>query len=81
VKHSPAIRGRKDCLDFLHVEDTQISLPLMKPTERIMIGTEIFRQSLRANGPIEHPAQCDSIHNATMNDKADNPSGKLIHHR
>jgi len=53
----------------------------MKPIERIMIGTEIFRQSLRANGPIERPAQCDSIHNATMNGKADNPSGKLIHHR
>ena len=35
--------------------------------------------SLRANGPIEHPAQCDSInsiHNARVNGKADNPSAK-----
>ena len=71
----------RDCFDFFDHKDTEVGLPLMKPIQRIMIGTEIFRQSLRANGPIEHLAQCDSIHNATVNGKADNPSSKLIHHR
>jgi hypothetical protein len=45
-----------------------------------MIGAEIFRQCLRVNGSIEHPAQGNAIHDAPLNSKTDNPSRKLIHH-
>jgi hypothetical protein len=35
---------------------------------------------LRVNRAIEHPAQCQSIHNTAVHGKTDNPSCKLIHH-
>src|SRR5262249_29608634 len=57
-----------------------LRLPLMKPIYRIMIRTETFRQSLRVDGAIEHPAQRRSIHNTAVNGKTDNPSRELIHH-
>ena len=37
---------------------------MIRPTKRIMIGAEIFRQCLRVNGSIEHPAQGNAIHDA-----------------
>src|SRR5215813_12634445 len=73
-------RNVRDCFDFSDLEDTQIGLPLMVPIQRIMIGTEILRQGMRVNGSIEHPAQCESIHNAAVNGKSDDASCKLIHH-
>src|SRR5262245_40326907 len=59
-------RNVRDCFDFLHLEDTQIGLPLMKPIQRIMIGTQIYRQGLRVNYSIEHPAQCQAIDNTAV---------------
>ena len=32
-----------DGLDFGHIQDSQIGLPLMKTIKRIVIGTEVFR--------------------------------------
>jgi hypothetical protein len=52
----------------------------MEPIQRIMIRTQIFRQYLPVNRSIEHPAQCQSIHRAAVNGKADDPSRKLVHH-
>ena len=66
-------------LDFLDLKNTQISLPLMKPIQRIMIGAEILRQCVRVSGPVEHPAQGYAIHNTAVNGKAHDPSRELIH--
>src|SRR5262249_37091586 len=71
------VRHRFDFLDF---ENTQISLPLMVPIQRIMIGTQIFRQYLCVDRSIEHPAQRNSIHHAAVNGEAHDSSCKLIHH-
>jgi hypothetical protein len=30
-------------LDFGHIQDSQVSLPLMKTIKRIVVGTEVFR--------------------------------------
>ena len=30
-------------LDFGHIQDSQVGLPLMKTIKRIVIGTEVFR--------------------------------------
>ena len=30
-------------LDFGHIQDSQVGLPLMKTIERIVVGTEVFR--------------------------------------
>src|SRR5262244_2609562 len=73
-------RNVRHCFDFLDLENTQISLPLMVPIQRIMVRTQIFRQSLRLNDSIEHPTQYNSIHSAAVNSKADDPARKLIHH-
>ena len=35
-------RDARNRLDFGYVQDTKIGLPLMKPIQRIMIGTEVF---------------------------------------
>lgn len=32
-----------DGLDFGHIQDSQVGLPLMKTIKRIVIGTEVFR--------------------------------------
>ena len=52
--------------------------------DEVRTEENFFRWTITINSSqvaVEHPAQCDSIHNATVNGKADNPSGKLIHHR
>ena len=79
VPQTGAQRNVRHCFDFLHIEDTQIGLPLMEPVQRIMIRTEIFRKRVRMNRAIEHSAQGDSIHDGAVNGKADDPSRKLIH--
>jgi len=72
-------RNVRHRFDFLDIEDTEIGLPPMESIQRIMVGTKICRHWLGVNGSIEHPAQCDSIDNAAVNSKTDDPSRKLIH--
>ena len=70
----------RDCLDFVDLEDPEIGLPLSKPKERIMIGTEVLRQrTLIGNDATEHPAESNSIDRSGMNPKADDPARVLIH--
>jgi hypothetical protein len=73
-------RNVRHGFDFFHLENAQIGLPLMEPIQRVMIGAEILGRRLRVTGSIEHPAQGNAIHEVSVNSKADNPSGKLIHH-
>jgi len=60
----------RDFLDFVDLEDPEIGLPLSKPKERIMIGTEVLRQrTLIGNDATEHPAESNSIDRSGMNPK------------
>ena len=71
------IRG---CLDFVDLEDPEIGLPLSKPKERIMIGTEVLRQrALTDNGAMEHPAESCTVDGSGMHPKPDDPARVLIH--
>ena len=44
-----------------------------------MIGTDVSRRALTADGLVEHPAKRYPIHSAKMNTKTDDPPGELIH--
>src|SRR6266850_6207567 len=65
--------------DFRHAEDSQVRLPLMESIQRIVVGAEIFLQSLASNRSIEHPAQCLAINDPGMNSESDNARSVLIH--
>ena len=67
-------------LDFLHVEDSQIRLPLMEPIQRIMIRAEALWQNLAANRSPEHAAQRCPVHSAAVYAKPDQASRELVHH-
>lgn len=71
------IRSR---LDFGHVEYSKIGLPLMESIQRIMIRAEVFGQTVPANRSLEHPAQRHSIHDSGVDAKANDATGKLVHH-
>src|SRR5882672_2184673 len=70
----------RDGLDFFHVEDPKIPLPLAEPIQRIMVRAEVCRRGVVASRPIEHPAQPDTIHNAAMHAKAHDTTCPLVHH-
>src|SRR5215471_20786142 len=75
--------GQRDigyCLDFRYVQDAQIGLPLLKPIQRIVIGADVLRWRLPSNRPIEHATKRQSVDDATLNTKADNPTCELVHH-
>ena len=44
-----------NCFDFVNVQNSQICLPLMRPIQRVVIGTEIFRNVC----PIHVRIRCD----------------------
>jgi len=73
-------RNVGNCLDFRHFEYSKIGLPLVEAIERIMIGAEVVGQASPANSALEHLAECDAIHDASMDAKPDQAPGKLVHH-
>ena len=49
-------------LDFGHVQNAQIGLPLGKPIKRIVVGAEgPQHRPLASNGLVEHPKDCDVL--------------------
>src|SRR5713101_5718954 len=44
-------------LDFLHVKDAQVRLPLMELVQPIMVRAEVCGRGLVAHGSVEHSAQ------------------------
>jgi hypothetical protein len=45
----------RDGLDFCHLQDPQIGLPLVELIERIMVGAEVVWQpELTSNGAVKH---------------------------
>ena len=68
------------CLDFCYVQDSQIGFPLLKPIQRIVVGTEVlWHRPVSSNGLIEHPAERDTIDHSGMDAEGDDPAGILIH--
>ena len=60
-----------DGLDFHHLQNTQIGLPLVEPIERIVVGADVLRQpELASNGPAEHPTEDDTIDLSRMDAEA-----------
>ena len=52
-------------LDFGHLQNPQIGLPLVEPIKRIVVGAQVLRhQALASNGAVEHPTECDTIDRA-----------------
>ena len=63
-----------DGLDLGHLQDPQIGLPLLEPIERIMIGAKVFgHRAVPSNGPVEHPAECDTIDRSGMDAESNGP--------
>ena len=69
-----------DGLDFCHLQDPQIGLPLVELIERIMVGAEVLWQpALTSNGAVKHATECDPIDRAGMDAETNDPSRVLIH--
>ena len=67
-------------LDFGHLQDSQIGLPLLKPIKRIVVGAEVLRhRAVPSNGLIEHPAESDTIDHSGMDAEPNDPARVLIH--
>ncbi len=54
-------RHKGDRLEFLDVENSQIRPPVMKPEERVVVGTETPGKWLAAPGVVEHAADTDAV--------------------
>src|SRR5262249_6590387 len=68
-----------DRFDFRHTEDSQIRFPLMKPVQRIVVGTEIpWKSGYASDGLLEHATQRLTIHNAGMDSKSDDAAAVVI---
>ena len=73
-------RNVGDGLDFGHLQDAQIGLPLVGPIERIMVGAEVSRhQGVPSKGAVEHPAECDAIDRSGLDAESNDAARVLIH--
>ena len=67
-------------LDFGHLEDSQVGLPLRKTTKRIIVGTEVFRHgAVSLKGLVEHSAKGDAVDGAGVQAEPNDPTSILIH--
>ena len=66
--------------DFLHLDYSQIRLPLVEPKQWVVIGTEVVLQDWPANRAVEHPAEGHAIHDTAVNAKSNNAPRELVHH-
>jgi hypothetical protein len=67
-------------LDFLHVKDAQVRLPLVELIQPIMVRAEVCREALRSRRSIEHPAQPPAIRDAAVHAEAHDATPTLVHH-
>ena len=65
--------------NFRNAQDSEVCLPLMKPIQRVVIGTEIFWKTCTSNGFLKHPTKRQAINNATLDPKSDDSARVLIH--
>src|SRR6516162_4470804 len=70
----------RDRLDFCHLQNPQIGLPLVEPIERIIVGAQILRQpAMPSKGAVEHATECDTIDRARMDAEPKDAARILIH--
>ncbi len=69
-----------DALDFCHLQNPQIGLPLVELIKRIVVGAEVVRHpALPAKGAVEHSTKCHTIDRTCVDAEANDPSRALIH--
>ena len=67
-------------LDFGHIQDSQVGLPLRRTIKRIVVGTEVFRHgAVASNGVVEHSAKGEAVDRAGVQAKPNDPTRVLIH--
>src|SRR5215831_4902306 len=67
-------------LDFGHIEDSRVGLPLRKTIKRIVVGTEVFRHgAVSSKGLVKHSAKGDAVDGAAMQAKPNDATSILIH--
>lgn len=67
-------------LNFGHIQDSHIGLPLMETTKWIVVGIEVFRDgAVASNGVVEHSAEGDTVDRAVMQFKPNDLARVLIH--
>src|SRR6267143_3199184 len=76
---SAATRSSWNSFNFRNAQDSEVCLPLMKPIQRVVIGTEIFWKTRTSNGFLKHPTKRQAINNATLDPKSDDSARVLIH--
>ena len=70
----------RDGLDFSHLQNPQIGLPLVEPIERIVVRAQILRQpAMASKGAVEHPTECDAIDRSRLDAEPNDPARVLIH--
>src|SRR5580704_12173536 len=57
-------------LDFVHVEDAQIRLPLVELVQPIVVGAEVRRWRLAPRGSVKHATESDAVHGAAVHANA-----------
>ena len=73
-------RNVRNRFDFCHVQDSQVCLPLMKPVKRIVIRTELPRETRTPYRFLKHPTKRHPIHDSTLDSESDDPPRVLVHH-
>jgi len=54
-------------LDFCHLQNPQIGLPLVELIKRIVVGAEVLRQpAMPSNRAVKHPTERDTIDRARI---------------
>ena len=67
-------------LDFDHIQDSQVGLPLRETIKRIVVGTEAFRHgAVASKGMVEHSAKGEAVDGAAMQAKPDDATSVLVH--
>ena len=67
-------------LDFCHLQNPQIGLPLVEPIKRIVVGAQVLRQpAMPSKGAVEHATECDTIDGPGMDAEPNDPARVLIH--
>ena len=69
----------RHCFDFIDFQNAQIGFPAMEFEQWVVVGTEISRRALSANGFIEHPTESRSIDVTALDAEADDAALELIH--
>ena len=66
--------------DFGHSEDSKIGLPLREAIQRVMIGAQVFGQTVTPNCLLEHAAQPRAVGDAAMDAEPHDLTRKLVQH-